>query len=157
MESNLQHVDVVHRFTLQRRVASSLNERLVKLAEIKETLALDVEVLAFKKLVHTPPGPGSDAGVVLTNKGGYQSYHDLFEDGSPEACTELRDLVSVALTEIVALEHGGRRRAVAESATKLISVDALAAIVEAYVTLAPDSVYETEGEVGTDVGLKMEL
>lgn len=97
---DLQQVDVVHRFTLQRRVAAPLNERLVKLAEKKEQLALACEM----SFAHIPPGPGSYAGVVKTNKGGYQSYHDLFEDGSPKACNELRHIVSVALTEIVELE-----------------------------------------------------
>ena len=96
-KGGLQQVDVVHRFTLQRHVAWPLNERLVKLAERKEQLALECEM----RLVRIPPGPDSNAGVVMTNKGGYQSYHDLFEDGSPEACNELRELVSVALTEIV--------------------------------------------------------
>jgi len=95
-----QLFDVVHRFTVQRRVALPLNERLTKLAERKHQRAVSCEA----RLVHTPPGPGSDAGVVKTNKGGYQSYHDLFEDSSPKACRELRDLVSVALSEIVALE-----------------------------------------------------
>ena len=104
--SNVQQVDVVHRFTLQRRVAGPLNDRLVKLAERKERLALECEM----RLVHTPAGPGSNAGVVKTNKGGYQSYHDLFEDQASKACKELRDLVSVALTEIVALELDARGR-----------------------------------------------
>jgi len=97
---DLQLVDVVHRFTLQRRVAWPLNERLSELAVRKEQLAIQSE----RRVVHIPPGPGSNAGVVKTNKGGYQSYHDLFEDGSPSACNELRDLVSLALTEIVTLE-----------------------------------------------------
>jgi len=91
---------MVHRFTVQRRVALSLNARLTKLAERKHELATTCEM----RLVHTPPGPRSNAGVVKTNKGGYQSYHDLFEDGSPKACRELRDLVNIALSEIVALE-----------------------------------------------------
>jgi hypothetical protein len=95
-----QQIDVVHRFTLQRRVAWPLNEKLVKLAKRKEQLALECEM----RLVHIPPGRGSNAGVVKTNKGGYQSYHDLFENGSPKACAELRHLVSVALTEVVAQE-----------------------------------------------------
>jgi len=99
-EGDLQQVDVVHCFTLQRQVAWPLNERLVKLAESKEQLALECEM----SRVHIPPGPASNAGVVKSNKGGYQSYHDLFEKGSPEAFNELHDLVSVALTEIVALE-----------------------------------------------------
>ena len=99
-EGDLQQIDVVHRFTLQPHVARPLNEKLVNLAESKEQLALECEM----SLVHTPPGPTSNAGVVKTNKGGYQSYHDLFEDRSPKAFNELRDLVSVALTEIVALE-----------------------------------------------------
>jgi len=81
-------------------VAWPLNERLLKFAARKEQLALECEM----RLIHIPPGPSSNAGVVKTNKGGYQSYHDLFEDASPKACNELRDLVSVALTEIVALE-----------------------------------------------------
>ena len=95
-----QLFDVVHRFTVQRRVALALNERLTKLAERKHQLATRCEM----RPVHTPPGPGSNAGMVMTNKGGYQSYHDLFEDSAPKACRELRDLVSVALSEIVALE-----------------------------------------------------
>lgn len=104
-QDDIQQVDVVHRFTLQRRVAWPLNDRLVKLADRKEQLALECE----ERLVHIPPGPGSNASVVKTNKGGYQSYHDLFDDDDDETtttnvCNELRDIVSVALTEIVALE-----------------------------------------------------
>lgn len=95
-----QLFDVVHRFSLQRRVALSLNERLTKLAGRKLQLAIECE----DRLVHIPPGPGSNAGVVKTNRGGYQSYHDLFEDGSPKACRELRDLVGVAFSEIVRRE-----------------------------------------------------
>jgi len=98
--SEPQLFDVVHRFTVQRRVALRLNERLTILAERKLQLATNCEM----RLVHISPGPGSNAGVIKTNKGGYQSYHDLFEDSSPKACRELRDLVSVALSEIVALE-----------------------------------------------------
>lgn len=95
-----QLVDVVHRFTLQRRVAWPLNERLLKLAERKEVLAMECEA----RLVHIEPGPSSNAGVVKTNRGGYQSFGNVFEDSSPKACHALRDLLSVALSEVVALE-----------------------------------------------------
>ena len=95
-----QLFDMVHRFTLQRRLALPLNQKLTKLAERKEQLASECEM----RLVHTPPGPGSNASVVKTNRGGYQSYHDLFEDGSPKALLELRELVNVAISEIIALE-----------------------------------------------------
>ena len=100
----LQLMDVVHRFTLRRCIASPLNESLLELAERKEQAAAECEM----RLVHIPPGPGSNAGVVKTNKGGYQSYPDLFEASSPNLCGELRDLVSVALTEVVALELDAR-------------------------------------------------
>lgn len=100
-QGQVQQFDSVHRFTLQRRVSKPLNERLIKLAARKEQLAQECEM----RLVHIPPGPQSDAGVVKTNRGGYQSYHDLFEDNAPRACNDLRELVSVALTEIVGLEH----------------------------------------------------
>mmetsp|Transcript_33033 Transcript_33033/g.107994 ORF Transcript_33033/g.107994 Transcript_33033/m.107994 type:complete len:322 (+) Transcript_33033:121-1086(+) len=100
----LQLMDVVHRFTLRRCIASPLNESLLELAERKEQAAAECEM----RLVHIPPGPGSNAGVVKTNKGGYQSYPDLFEANSPNLCGELRDLVSVALTEVVALELDAR-------------------------------------------------
>jgi len=80
-------VDVVHRFTLQRRVGCPLNERLTRWALHKERLAKECE----DRLVHPPAGPGSDAGVRKTNVGGYQSYPDLFEDDvAIRSCLTLR-------------------------------------------------------------------
>ena len=95
--------DVVHRFTVHRRLCDPLNARLTAWALHKEQLGKECEA----RLVPVVAGPGSDAGVNKTNVGGYQSFHDLFvppetaeEDSeSKRDCLWLERLVCAALDE----------------------------------------------------------
>lgn len=76
-----QLADVIHRFTLRKRLKTRLSARLTKWAVLKERLAM----LARQQSTPPVPGIGSISGVRKTNRGGYQSYHDIFcgqEDAS---------------------------------------------------------------------------
>ena len=74
--STAGHVDVIHRFALRKSLSGPLNARLTEWALHKERLAKECE----GRLIHIAAGRGSDAGVNKTNVGGFQSFHDLFED-----------------------------------------------------------------------------
>lgn len=67
--------DVVHRFVLAPNVSTPLNDALGSWALLKEARAAKVASMA------NPPSPGrgSDAGYHLSNRGGYQSFPDVFD------------------------------------------------------------------------------
>ena len=101
-------IDVLHRFQLRERVLQPLNAALVSWSLERERLAKACE----ERLVHAPPGAGSDASMSKTNVGGYQSYPDVFDDSyvSPKdpdddtewfrAARELRRVVNEAMDEL---------------------------------------------------------
>ena len=69
-------VDTIHRFAVKRQVAAPLCNRLTEWALHKERRGKDAE----GRLGLVKAGKGSDAGVQKTNVGGYQSFHDLFDE-----------------------------------------------------------------------------
>ena len=69
-------VDTIHRFAVKRRIATPLCNRLTEWAMHKERRGKDAE----GRLGLVKAGKGSDAGVQKTNVGGYQSFHDLFDE-----------------------------------------------------------------------------
>ena len=67
--------DVIHRFKLQPSVSAPLNEGLHAWAELREGLALAERERADPVVA----GPGSHAGLRLSNIGGFASWQDVFE------------------------------------------------------------------------------
>ena len=92
-------IDVIHRFELQKHFAPL--EGLDGLAALNASLqswALEKERRAALCAEGTPPGLNSDAGMRVSNRGGYQSYHDLFLwQGSSAGCRVLQTIVSAAM------------------------------------------------------------
>ena len=85
--------NILHRFILQHHVARPLNQQLICLAQHSALLAQECDP-------HLVAGPLSDAGAFVTNRGGYQSYCDVFKSGSRRECSALRHLVNIAMTEL---------------------------------------------------------
>ena len=79
--------DLVHRFHLTGGRASSMNAALKRFALNKERKArasgrMPQQLKASESVMSLPPpGKRSDAGVSISNEGGFQSYPDLFDYG----------------------------------------------------------------------------
>lgn len=99
--------EIMHRFELRSgpchgegdafASVSGLNSSIVDWALSKERRAILAE--------GTPPGLRSDAGVRVSNRGGYQSYHDVFLSCAPsDPMYTLHALASAAMDTLVT--HG---------------------------------------------------
>jgi hypothetical protein len=86
--------NVIHRFSLRRCIALPLNEELGDWAEAKEQVYRR-ECEAGEISCDVRP-----AGARLSNYGGFQSYHNLFDDSSTDQCLALRHYISLAMDEL---------------------------------------------------------
>ena len=96
-------LDVIHRFTLLRTLSEPLNAKLVAWAIERERLGR----ASLEK-----PGPGSDAGVAKTNRGGYQTFADLFSGQEDSArhrafkpCRTVHAVASAAMDELGSAQY----------------------------------------------------
>ena len=97
--------DLIHCFTLAPELAASLNDRLNELALHREADARE----------SAGEDDGSPSSVSLSNWGGFQSDHqifDAFEDDPTEreafaSCRELHGIASAAMDELIGAREGG--------------------------------------------------
>ena len=98
--------DTIHRFNVAPALSGPLNERLRELALNKESDAREIAEGARD---------GLSASVSLSNWGGYQSHHQIFDgfENDPVArdtyssCRELHGIASAAMDELLGPIDGG--------------------------------------------------
>jgi hypothetical protein len=98
-------VHVVHRFVVQPRLGTPLNAELAHYARGREAdfrerqrvwkarCDADPELAESEARTRWRKPSGEDLTVKLSNQGGFQSQHDLFQDDACKPCRELRAIV----------------------------------------------------------------
>lgn len=97
--------DAIHRLVVRFDIATKLNAALLKWALHKEAKAAKLATQAAPP----QPGRGSDVGYQLSNRGGFQSYPDIFDPNPKVSDDDVEELVGRSAARLL---HGIASRAV---------------------------------------------